>query len=49
MYSLLSCFEGEAMAQECAVCQGQAKLAARLHSEGKTLAEIRVAVDAKFS
>lgn len=49
MYSLLSCYEGEAMAQECAVCQGQAKLAVRLHGEGKTLAEIRVAVDAKFA
>ncbi|MEO7361051.1 MAG: hypothetical protein ABI120_12025 [Gemmatimonadaceae bacterium] len=48
MYSLLSCYEGDAMAQECAVCQGQGKLAVRLHSEGKTLAEIRVAVDAKF-
>lgn len=48
MYSLLSCFEGDAMATACAVCQGQAKLAARLHGEGKTLAEIRVAVDAKF-
>lgn len=48
MYSLLSCYEGDAMAQECAVCQGQGKLAARLHAEGKTLAEIRGAVDAKF-
>jgi len=48
MYSLLSCYEGDAMAQECIVCQGQGKLAARLHAEGKTLAEIRVAVDAKF-
>lgn len=48
MYSLLSCYEGDAMAQECAVCQGQGKLAARLHAEGKTLAAIRVAVDAKF-
>ena len=48
MYSLLSCYEGEAMARECAVCQGQGRLAARLHTEGKTLAEIRVALDAKF-
>ncbi|MEP6835675.1 MAG: hypothetical protein ABJB74_19970 [Gemmatimonas sp.] len=48
MYSLLSCYEGEAMARECAVCQGQGKLAARLHSEGKSLAEIRIALDAKF-
>ena len=48
MYSLLSCYEGEAMAIDCAVCQGQGRLAARLHSEGKTLADIRAAVDAKF-
>lgn len=49
MYSLLSCYEvASSMALECAVCQGQAKLAARLHGEGKSLDEIRKAVDAKF-
>ena len=48
MYSLLSCYEGDAMAVECAVCHRQGRLAARLHAEGKTLAEIRAAVDAKF-
>ena len=48
-YSLLSCYEGrDAMAKECAVCQGQGRLAARLHKAGKTLDEIRAAVDAKF-
>ena len=48
-YSLLTCFEGEAaMAMHCPVCQGQARLAARMHKEGKTLDEIRVAVDAQF-
>lgn len=47
-YSLLSCFEGDAMARHCAVCQGQARLAARLHREGKTLDQIRDAVDARF-
>ena len=48
-YSLLSCYEGnDAMAKECAVCQGQARLAVRLHKAGKTLDEIRAAVDAKF-
>lgn len=48
-YSLLTCFEGEAaMAMHCPVCQGQAKLAARLHKEGKSLDDIRVAVDAQF-
>jgi hypothetical protein len=48
-YSLLSCYEGkDAMAKECAVCQGQGRLAARLHKAGKSLDEIRQAVDAKF-
>lgn len=48
--SLLSCYEGaDAMARECHTCQGQAKLAARLHQSGKSLDEIRAAIDAKFS
>ncbi|MES2304905.1 MAG: hypothetical protein V4558_05335 [Gemmatimonadota bacterium] len=47
-YSLLTCYEGDAMAQHCPICQGQGRLAARLHKEGKTLDEIRVAVDAQF-
>jgi hypothetical protein len=47
-YSLLSCFEGDAMARTCPICQGQGRLVARLHREGKTLDEIRTAVDAKF-
>ena len=48
-YSLLSCYEGkDAMAKECAVCQGQGRLAVRLHKAGKSLDEIREAVDAKF-
>jgi hypothetical protein len=47
-HSLLSCFEGDAMVRHCAVCQGQARLAVRLHREGKTLDQIRDAVDAKF-
>lgn len=46
--SLLSCFEGKGMARDCVVCQGQARLAVRLHREGKSLDEIRMAVDAKF-
>lgn len=47
--SLLSCYEGaEAMARECHTCQGQARLAARLKKEGKSLDEIRSAIDAKF-
>jgi hypothetical protein len=46
--SLLSCYEGKAMARECHTCQGQARLAARLRRSGKSLDEIRAAIDAKF-
>jgi hypothetical protein len=46
--SLLSCFEGRGMARDCVICQGQAKLAVRLHKEGKSLDQIRAAIDAKF-
>ena len=48
-YSLLSCYEGEGMAQMCLVCQGEGTLAARLHREGRTLNEIRAAIDARFA
>lgn len=47
-YSLLSCYEGHGMAGHCQVCQGEGRLAFRLHKQGKTLDEIRVAIDAKF-
>jgi hypothetical protein len=47
-YSLLSCYEADGMARLCPICQGQGRLAARLHKEGKNLAEIRVAIDAQF-
>jgi len=48
-YSLLSCFEGPAaMAQHCLVCQGQARAVFRLSREGKSLAEIRAAIDEEF-
>jgi hypothetical protein len=47
--SLLSCYEGaDAMARECRTCQGQARVAARLKKSGKSLDEIRAAIDAKF-
>ena len=48
-YSLLSCYEGRGMARSCGVCQSQARLVVRLHKEGKSLDEIRAAVDAKFN
>ena len=48
-YSLLSCYEGkDAMARDCPICQGQGRLAVRLHKAGKSLQDIRTAVDAKF-
>lgn len=47
-YSLLSCYEGEGMALHCEICQGQARLAHRLHRAGNTLDEIRDAIDARF-
>lgn len=47
--SLLSCYEGDGMAQHCEICRGQAKLAFRLSKAGKSLAEIRAAIDAEFS
>jgi hypothetical protein len=47
-YSLLSCYEGEGMARHCNVCLEHGKLVVRLHNEGKTLDQIRAAVDAKF-
>ena len=47
-YSLLTCFEGKAMARTCIVCQDQARLVARLHKEGKSLNQIRAAIDAEF-
>lgn len=48
-YSLLTCYEGdEAMARVCEICQGQGRLAYRLHQAGKSLDEIRAAIDARF-
>ena len=48
MVSLLSCYEGTGMAQYCQVCSGEGRLAARLHGEGRSLDEIRAAVDRRF-
>lgn len=47
-YSLLSCYEGDGMAQACPVCEGQGRLVTRLGRAGKSLADIRAAVDAQF-
>lgn len=49
MYSLLSCYEGkDAMALWCPICQGEGAVAVRLHRQGRTLAQIREAIDARF-
>jgi hypothetical protein len=49
MYSLLSCYEVDsAMAKFCPVCQGEGALVARLHADGRTLDQIRKAIDARF-
>jgi len=45
--SLLSCFETR-MPFSCGYCREEAELALRLHREGRTLAEIRRAVDREF-
>ena len=48
MRSLLTCYEGDGMALECRVCQGQARLAYRLHKRGRSLAQIRESIDARY-
>ena len=47
-YSLLSCYEGDAMAQACVICQGEGRMVYELHKKGKTLDEIRNAIDRNF-
>jgi hypothetical protein len=47
-YSLLSCYEADGMAGHCQICQGEARLVYRLNKQGKSLDEIRSAIDAKF-
>ena len=46
-YSLLTCFESDHGAH-CDICLGEAELAYKLAQEGKTLEQIRAAIDAKF-
>ena len=36
------------MARGCDVCQGQGRLAFRLHKAGKSLDEIRAAIDERY-
>ena len=46
-YSLLSCYE-DGMAQHCEICQGEARLAYKLHADGWSLNGIRGSIDATF-
>lgn len=48
MRSLLSCYEEIGMAQFCVICEGEGRLAVRLHGEGRSLDEIRAAIDRRF-
>ena len=48
-YSLLSCYETDGMAQHCVICQGEAKLAYQMHQQGKSLDQIRAAIDSRFA
>ncbi len=45
--SLLECFEDD-MATTCGICQGQARMAAEMHADGKSLTEIRAALDQRW-
>lgn len=46
--SLLICYEEKGMAKYCVICQGEGNLAYRLHESGKSLDQIRAAIDARF-
>jgi hypothetical protein len=49
MRSLLSCYEGDtAMALDCVVCRGEARLAYRLHRDRRSLDQIRASIDARY-
>jgi len=47
-YSLLSCYE-DGMAQHCEICQGEARLVHKLHTDGWSLSGIRASIDATFA
>jgi hypothetical protein len=46
--SLLVCFEEGGMALHCQVCQTEGRMVVRLHRAGRTLDQIRAAIDARF-
>ena len=47
-YSLLSCYEDDAMAQGCEICQGEGRMVYELYKKGKKLDDIRAAIDRNF-
>ncbi len=48
-YSLLTCYEGpQAMAMVCPICQGEGRVAVRMAKAGRSLGDIRIAIDAQF-
>lgn len=47
--SLLTCYEKSSrMAMFCEICQAEGRMAVRLHERGRTLEQIRAALDARF-
>lgn len=46
--SLLTCFHQGGMASGCPICQTEARVVYRRHSEGQSLDQIRRAIDARF-
>jgi hypothetical protein len=36
------------MAQFCVICEGEGRLAVELHAQGRSLDEIRAAIDRRF-
>lgn len=47
--SLLSCYEKTSrMAMFCEICQAEGRMVVRLHERGRTLDQIRAALDARF-
>jgi hypothetical protein len=47
--SLLTCYEKSSrMAMFCEICQGEGRMAIRLHERGRTLEQIRAALDERY-
>lgn len=47
--SLLTCYHPTGMARGCAICQGEARMAIRMHAEERSLDDIRRAIDARYA